>query len=148
MQTVFPEFTVTDENLDNQKELVLKQIEENKNKIEELLKIKNKSYNNFIKPYQLINVKLGLLVTPISHLNYVKNSPKTQEVYTQIIPVLTEYYTQLGQDERIYKAFKEIYQKEKNILNQEQKKVLEDAIRDFELSGVGLSQEKEKKLRT
>jgi oligopeptidase A len=146
-EAVFPEFTYSDENLDQLKEKVLKQIEENKKNIERLLRIENKTYKNFVKPYQIMHVKLGVLYSPISHLNYVKNSEKTQEVYTSLLPVITEYYTNLGQDERLYKAFKEIYQREKDTLNQEQKKVLEDAIRDFELSGVALPEEKRKKVK-
>ncbi len=144
---LFPEFTYSDENLDQLKEKVLKKVEENKRKIEELLKIGNKTYANFVKPYQIIHVELGLLYSPISHLNYVKNSPKTQEVYSSLLPVITEYYTNLGQDERLYKAFKEIYKKEKDNLSQEQRKVLEDAIRDFELSGVSLPEEKREKVK-
>ncbi|WP_457639743.1 M3 family metallopeptidase [Persephonella sp.] len=147
MENIFPEFTVNDENLDKQKELVLKQIEENKKKIKKLLALENKTYDNFVKPYQLMQVKLGLLFSPISHLNYVKNSPKTQEVYTQLLPVITEYYTELGQNREIYEAFKQIYQKEKESLTQEQKKVLEDAIRDFELSGVALPEEEREKVK-
>ncbi len=146
-KALFPEFTYSDENLDQLKEKVLNQIEENKKKIEELLKIEDKTYLNFVKPYQIMHVKLGLYYSPISHLNYVKNSPKTQEVYTSLLPVITEYYTNLGQDERIYKAFKEIYEKEKDSLNQEQRKVLEDAIKEFELSGVGLPEEKRNKVK-
>ena len=147
MSAVFPEFTVNDENLDQQKELVLNQIKQNKEKLQQLLKIENKTYQNFVKPYQLMHVKLGILFSPISHLNYVKNSPKTQEVYTALLPVITEYYTELGQNEELYKAFKEIYEKEKNTLNQEQKKVLEDAIKEFELSGVNLEGEKREKVK-
>jgi len=140
--TLFPEFTLSDENIDKQGKAVLEQIEENKKKIEELLKISEKTYRNFVKPYQILQERLGWLFSPISHLNYVKNSEKTQKVYSSVLPVLTEYYTSISQDERIYRAFKEIYEKEKDILNQEQKKVMQDLIRDFELSGVGLPENK------
>ena len=143
----FPEFIYSDENLDQLKEKVLNQIEENKKRIEELLKVENKTYKSFVKPYEEFNIKLGEFFQPIAHLNYVKNSPKTQEVYSSLLPVLTEYYTNLGQDERIYKAFKEIYENEKENLTYEQVKVLEDSIKDFELSGVGLEEEKREKVK-
>jgi oligopeptidase A len=147
MSHLFPEFEVKDENLEKQKEKVLKQIQENKKQIEKILSLQNKTYENFVKPYQLMQVKLNLLFSPISHLNYVKNSQKTQEVYSSLLPVLTEYYTALGQDERIYRAFKEIYDKEKDSLNQEQRKVLEDSIREFELSGVNLPGDKRNRVK-
>ncbi len=143
----FPEFIYSDENLHELKEKVLNQIEENKKKIAELLKIENKTYTNFVKPYDILNVELGKLFQPIAHLNYVKNSPITQEIYSSLLPILTEYYTDLSQNEEIYKAFKEIYEKEAPNLNYQQKKVLEDAIRDFELSGVSLPEEKRNKVK-
>jgi len=147
MSELFPEFTVSDSSLDEQKKLVIKQIETNRKNLKKLLKIQNKTYENFVKPYQLMQVKLGILFSPISHLNYVKNSPKTQEVYTALIPVITEYYTELGQSRKLYESFKKIYSREKETLNQEQKKVLEDGIRDFELSGVNLEGEKREKVK-
>ncbi len=144
---IFPEFNLSEKNLEEQKEKVLKHLEENKKKIEELLNLKEKSYLNFVKPYQLIHEKLNWLFQPIAHLNYVKNSETTQKVYSELLPKITEYYTSLEQDERLYRAFKEIYEKEKESLNQEQKKVLENLIRDFELGGVGLDKEKRKRLK-
>ncbi|NPA58381.1 MAG: M3 family metallopeptidase [Aquificae bacterium] len=147
MEALFPEFTVNDQNLHRQEELVLKQVEENKNSIKKLLQIKEKTYENFVKPYQLLNVKLGLLFTPISHLNYVKNSQTTQQVYSNLLPVITEYYTELGQNRELYRAFREIYEREEERLNQEQKKVLQDLIRDFKLSGVSLPEEERQKVK-
>ncbi len=144
---IFPEFNLSEENLEEQKEKVLKHLEENKKKIEELLNLKEKSYLNFVKPYQLIHERLNWLFQPIAHLNYVKNSEATQKVYSELLPKITEYYTNLEQDERLYKAFKEIYEKEKENLNQEQKKVLENLIRDFELGGVGLDKDKRERLK-
>ncbi|MDQ7055523.1 MAG: hypothetical protein Q9M89_03165 [Persephonella sp.] len=135
MEASFPEFTISEENIDKQKELVLNQIQENREKIEELLSIPEKTYANFVTPYQLIHERLGMLFFPVSHLNYVKNSPKTQEIYTELITVITEYYTYLNQDERIYRVFKEILQREGDQLSPEKRKVLEDTIKDFELSG-------------
>ena len=144
---IFPEFNLSDKNLEEQKEKVLQHIEENKKKIEELLKQKEKSYSNFVKPYQLIHERLNWLFQPIAHLNYVKNSEITQKVYSELLPKITEYYTSLEQDERLYRAFKDIYEREKDNLNQEQKKVLENLIRDFELSGVGLEKEKRDRIK-
>ena len=141
------EFYVNEENLEEQKEKVLEHIEFSKNKIEELINIKNKNYKNFVKPYQILQEKLNWLFQPIAHLNYVKNSETTQRIYTELIPVITKYFTELEQDERIYKAVKEIYEKEKEGLNDEQKKVLENLIRDFKLGGVNLPKEKRNRVK-
>jgi len=147
MAAVFPEFTLNDSNLSEQEKLVLQQIEENKKKIQELLEIKEKNYTNFVRPYQLLNVRLGLLFTPIAHLNYVNNTETTQRVYSNLLPVITQYYTELGQNEELYRSFKQIYENEKDRLNPDQRKVLEDLIRDFELSGVNLKKEKRDRVK-
>ncbi len=141
------EFTVNEENLDKQKEKVLSQIEENKKAIKELLSIENKTYDNFVKPYQLLHEKLNWYFKPIAHLNYVKNTEKTQKVYSELLPVLTTYYTELGQNEELYHAFKEIYDKEKEHLSQAKRKVLEDLLLDFELSGISLPEEEKKRVK-
>ncbi len=140
-------FDYSDENLEEKGKKVLDYLEESKKKIEDLLKIEKKTYKNFVKPYQLIHERLTWLFQPIAHLNYVKNSEITQKVYSELLPKITEYYTILEQDERLYNAFKEIYENEKDKLSQEQKKVLENLIRDFELGGVGLPEEKRNRLK-
>ena len=140
-------FNLKDENIEKQKERVISFLESSKRKIEELLSIKEKNYQNFVKPYQLLHERLNWYFKPIAHLNYVKNTEKTQKVYSELLPILTEYYTYLNQDERLYRAFKEIYEKEGAILNDTQKKVLEDMILEFELNGVGLEEKDKKRLK-
>ncbi len=142
----FKPFILTNDNLYEQKEAVLEKIEQNEKRVEELLNLKEKTYKNFVTPYQVISEELGYLFTPISHLNFVNNTKESEEVYNELLPPLTEYSTKLSQNEDIYKAFKEIAQKESEVLNSEQKKVISDTIKSFELSGVGLEKEKKERL--
>ncbi len=141
---MFIEFDTTEKNLEEKKELLLQKIEEVEKKIEDLLKIKKKTYQNFCQPIQISLHEIEIIFTPISHLNYVCNTEKTEEVYNSLLPIITNFYTKLSQNEEIYKAFKKIYQDDE--LNKEQKRVLELEIRDFELSGVGLEKDKKKRL--
>ncbi len=143
---MFREFELNEGNIEKQKEIVLEIIKENEKKIKELLELENKTYENFITPYQLMHERLNFYFSPISHLNSVKNSKKTQEVYSSLLPVLTEYYAKLGQNRNLYEACKKIYKEDLN-LNREQKKVLEDLILEFELSGVGLEEKKQEELK-
>ncbi|SMC09211.1 M3 family metallopeptidase [Nitratiruptor tergarcus] len=141
----FPKFTITEENIEKQKELVLKTIEENREKLANLLTIPKKSYENFVRPLQLMEEKLGFYFSPISHLNYVKNSPKTQKVYDELLPELSRYHTELGQNGAVYDALKEIF--ELQDLSNEQKKVVTDMLIEFELSGVALPQKEQEELK-
>ncbi len=144
---MLPEFTLKNENLEEQKEKIVKQIEENKKSIEKLLKIPEKTYENFVKPFELMNEKLEELFTPVAHLNSVKNSPETQQVFSSLLPLITEYSTTMLQDERIYRAFKEIYEKEKVHLDQEKRRVLENLLRDFKLNGVHLPADRRERVK-
>lgn len=137
----------TNDSLETRKENLLQKLQENQKLLEELLDQPSKTYENFLVPYQKMNHDLESLFTEISHLHSVKNSPQTQEIYSSILGPITEYHTNLAQDERIYKAYQEILKKmESNGTHKKEAiKVLKDGIRHFELSGVHL--EKEKKLK-
>ena len=121
-------------------------LQENNRKIEELLKQEKKTYANFVKPLQMLDEKLGVFFTPLSHLNAVNNSEKTQEVYSASLPLITEYSTKLSQNLDIYNAYKAIEESEKESLNYEQKRVLELNIQHFELSGAHLDESTKKRL--
>lgn len=122
-------------------------LEENKLKQQELLKQKEKTYRNFVKPLAMMENALEEFFSPLSHINSVKNSSKTQEVYTNALPLITEYSTQLSQNLEIYNAYKEIQEKELDTLDFAQKRVLELNILGFELSGAHLEEEQKKRLQ-
>lgn len=125
---------------------ILEKIQSNKIFIGSLLKSKPISFQNFLVPYQRIQTELSDLVTEISHLNSVKNSEESQKIYASLLPILSEYYTDLGQNEELFAALLEIQKNEPN-LDAEEKKVLENEIRDFRLSGVGMPLEKKNRLK-
>ncbi len=122
-------------------------LEKNRAEIKTLLSLQKKSYENFVKPFEMIDERLEWFFTPISHLNSVNNSEETQAVYADALPILTEYGTEISQNEDIYRAFKDIKEAEGASLNQEQNQVLDHNIRDFELSGAHLQQSKKERLK-
>ena len=137
---MFKEFNL--DNLENSKDTLEIYIEESKNKIEALLEIPNKDYDNFVKPYQEVGENLNEFITPIFHIDSVKNSELTQKVYEECLPLISIYETELSQNDSIYRAIKDIQDKYKTSLNDIQNKVLENEIKDFKLSGSHLNQEK------
>jgi len=121
-------------------------IAKNEQRVEELLALEHKSYANFAKPLQMQEERLGHLFTPLSHLNSVNNSEQTQEVYAQSLPLLTEYSTKISQNLEIYKSYKAIAINEAQSLSEEQKRVVELSILNFELSGAHLDEVTKKRL--
>ncbi len=89
---------------------------------------------------------LGRIFSPVSHLNSVKNSPELREAYEQTLPLLSEYSTRVGQHEGLYKAYRDLRDGDHYAtLNTAQKKAVDNALRDFELSGIGLPKEKQQR---
>lgn len=141
---MFKEFILDDfENSAKNLEIL---IEENKKELEELLKIEEKTYDNFVVPYQMMGERLEQFCTPIFHIDSVKNSENTQKVYDECLPLISIYGSQLSSNEKVYSAFKDIQYKYNSTLNIEQQKVLENEIRDFALGGCGLNDEKKQEL--
>jgi len=132
-------------NLDNFIEELNALLSKNTKNVKELLKQEKKSYTSFVKPLQKQEEDLEHFFTPLSHLNAVNNSEKTQDIYTQSLPIITEYSTQMSQNIDIYNAYKEILEDE--TLNYEQKRVIELNIQGFELSGAHLDEETKRRLQ-
>lgn len=142
---MFKEFNI--ENLEQSKTLLEEKLKKSRADVKALLKIKNKTYENFVKPYQEIAENLNEFVTPLFHIDSVKNTKITQKVQEEIIPLLSNYETELSQNEYIYTSLKTIHYNYKSTLNDIQIKVLENEIRDFKLGGCGLEKEKKKRLK-
>ena len=122
-------------------------LDNNNKEIDALLKQENKTYASFVKKLQMIDDKLELFFTPLSHINSVNNSDETQKVYTESLPIITEYSTKLSQNIDMYNAYKEILTKEADSLNYEQLRVLELNIQGFELSGAHLDDKTKQRLQ-
>jgi len=140
----FLEFRV---DLDNFIDDLNTRLKSNNVKIEELLKTEDKTYANFVKPLQMLEERLELFFTPLSHLNSVNNSDETQKIYADSLPLITEYSTKLSQNLDIYNAYKEIQKNENTSLNFEQNRVLELNILHFELSGASLDATSKERLQ-
>ncbi|MCT7617032.1 M3 family metallopeptidase [Aliarcobacter butzleri] len=134
------------DNLENSKEILEKLLDEKRVLINELLNIENKTYKNFVLPFQEIGESINEFLTPIFHIDSVKNSEITTKVYEECLPIISKYETEISQNENIYLSLKDIQFNEKSTLNDIQNKVLENEIRDFELSGCNLENNNKKRL--
>ena len=72
----------------------------------------------------------------IGHLHSVQDSPELRAAYTAALPRVTDFYTRLGSDERLYAKYKSI---DRTTLNAEQKQAHAYALRNFVLSGAELT---------
>ncbi len=110
----------------------------------ELVQIRNAEpgWETTVVPLELLNHRIAKAWSPVSHMNSVVNTPELRAAYNECLPLLTDFYTQLGQDQTLYQAYCEIEAEGVN-LNSEQNRVLKLAIQDFRLAGVGLDRDKQ-----
>ena len=100
------------------------------------------TWSNLIQPMEEIDDVLNKVWSPISHMNSVVNSDELREAYNACLPKLTEYGTEMGQHQGIFKAIQSIVDSSEFVsLDTAQKKSLENDLRDFRLSGIGLEEQ-------
>jgi oligopeptidase A len=80
--------------------------------------------------------RLGRAWGAVSHLNSVADTPELRAAYNEALPRVTEFWTRLGADERLYAKYKAI---DPAMLNAEQRQAHKNAIRNFVLSGAELT---------
>ncbi len=123
---------------------------ENRKMLAELLADNDTIYtwDNLLQPLQEMDDRLSRAWSPVSHLNSVKNSQELREAHEYCLPLLSEYHTELGQNGTLYKAIKSLAESEQyELLSQAQKKVLQNQLRDFHLSGIDLPEDKKKRFK-
>ena len=104
------------------------------------------SWESIIIPLAETDDRLSRIWSPVSHLNSVQNSEALREAYEACLPALSEYGTWVGQHKGLYEAYKSIKESEAfATLSQAQQKTMVDELRDFELSGIGLPADQQKR---
>lgn len=101
---------------------------------------------NFLLPFEELNDRLSKAWSPVGHLNSVVNNDALRNAYNACLPKLSEYSTELGQHKGLYQAYKALKDSDRFAeFSVAQKKVIDNALRDFHLSGIDLSPEKQKR---
>ncbi|OOF44245.1 oligopeptidase A [Rodentibacter trehalosifermentans] len=123
-----------------------KHIQDCRDTIEQVLNQPHFTWENFILPLTEASDRLSRAWSPVSHLNSVKNSPELREAYQACLPLLSEYSTWVGQHKGLYNAYLALKNSpEFANYNVAQKKAIENALRDFNLSGIALPEDKQKR---
>jgi oligopeptidase A len=94
---------------------------------------------NFIAPLDDGNERLRRAWGQVAHMNAVMNSPQLRDVYNANLPRITQYFTELAQDEALYRKYKALRAADAFLqLTAAQKKVIDNELRDFRLGGAEL----------
>ncbi|ERT06995.1 peptidase M3 family protein [Lyngbya aestuarii BL J] len=101
------------------------------------------TWEGLVEPLQRLEERLTWSWGVVNHLMGVKNSPELRKAHETVQPKVVEFINKLNQSQALYKAFKALHESSQwENLDSAQKRIVEAAIRDAELSGVGLEGEK------
>ena len=105
-------------------------------------------WDNFIAPLDDGNERLRRAWGQVAHMNAVMNSPQLRDVYNANLPRITQYFTELAQDETLYRKYKALRASDAfSRLTGAQKKVIDNELRDFRLGGAELPAEKKARFK-
>ncbi|AGO15339.1 oligopeptidase A [Glaesserella parasuis] len=121
-------------------------IQQCRDTIEQVSQINTPTWENFYLPQAITGDKLSRAWSPVGHLNSVKNSSELREAYQACLPMLSEYSTWVGQHQGLYQGYVKLKNSpEFATYSLAQKKAIENSLRDFELSGISLPADKQKR---
>jgi oligopeptidase A len=107
-------------------------------RIEEIAARDSLTFATVVEPLEELQHRVARAWSPVSHLNAVLNSEPLRTAYNTCLPLLSAYQTDLAQSEPLHRAYRAIEEREGAALDPVQRRVLEHALRDFRLAGVGL----------
>jgi len=100
------------------------------------------TWAGLVEPLDRLTERIGWSWSIVGHLMGVKNSPELRTAYEQMQPQVVQFWMRLGQSTALYQGYKAINASSEWVtFDPAQKRIIEAAIRDMELSGVGLTGE-------
>lgn len=106
------------------------------------------TWDSLVRPLEAMDDRLSQAWSPVSHLNAVANSDELRAAYNACLPKLTEYTTEMGQNEALFQAFQAVADRDDfAALPADRRRAVEHALRDFRLAGVDLPEEKKARYR-
>jgi oligopeptidase A len=97
------------------------------------------AWDAFITPLEDANERLSRAWGQVAHLHAVLDSPALREAYNARLPRLTQYWTELGHNERLFEKYRRLRASAAYAaLPRSRRKQVDDALRDFRLGGAEL----------
>lgn len=114
-------------------------LQQNREKIATLAQVETPTWENFVAPLEDVERVLDDAWSPVGHLNGVANTDELREAYNACLPKLSEYHTEIGQNQALFNNFKKLKESaDFASYSKAQQRTIELAIQDFQLSGVDL----------
>ena len=104
------------------------------------------TWDNFVTPLENATELLGRAWGIVSHLNNVVDTPELRATYNDNQPKVTEFWTELGQNEALFDKYKALRAADGfDALSPARKRIIDNAIRDFRMGGAELPAEQKER---
>ncbi|HEX9772495.1 MAG TPA: M3 family metallopeptidase, partial [Steroidobacteraceae bacterium] len=104
-------------------------------------------WDGLVAPIERMHHRLARAWSPVGHLNGVMNGEELRAAFNACLPLLTSYHTELAQNAELCAAYQRVLDEDGARLTPEQRKLLENALRDFRLAGVALPADRKQRYR-
>jgi len=124
-------------------------LHENRQQLQQLLQsgvnATSPTWQTLMLPLDHMEDRLSKVWSTVSHLNAVQNTPEIRAAYNKCQPLITEYYTELGQNRALFESVTLLSNRADELaLDTSQRKILRDYLLEFRLAGVDLSDAKKR----
>jgi oligopeptidase A len=107
------------------------------------------TWDTFVRPLADSVDQLDQSWGQVGHLNAVVNTPALRETYNANLPKITAFYTDFGQDERLFARYRALAAgREYLTLDAARRRVIDNALRDFRLAGAELPEAEKAQLKS
>ena len=101
------------------------------------------TWNDFVQPMTDAGERLGRAWGIVMHMHGVNDVPEWREAYNGMLPEVTRFFAEIGQNLALYEKFKALAASpEYTNLNVTRKRIIDNEIRDFRLAGAELPADK------
>ena len=106
------------------------------------------SWEDTLQVIESLYDRLNRFWSPVRHLHAVADTEDLRQAYNACLPKLTNFYTEMGQNQQLYLAYKKVFESaEFATLSEAQQKIVENALLEFKLSGITLDTDEQEQYR-
>lgn len=115
---------------------------ENKQRISERLRSHERpNWENVAEFFADLDDAVDQVWSPVRHLNAVANNEQLRKAHAQCLPLIDKYYIELGQNHELYELWRALERQSDALeLNSTQKKLIQDTLLEFRLTGIDLNE--------
>ena len=145
MTTTLPAFSQI--RVDQIEPTIRQLLSEHRAQLTALLQQPEPTFSSLVLPLEEMHHRLARTWSPIGHMNGVVNSDELRAAYNACLPLLVGWNTELAQNDQLFRAYSRILEREGAQLSSAQRKLIENALRDFKLAGVALPPDRKERFR-